>query len=1338
MKLSSEEILQFLALKSNLQYLQYHTMIVPTALLSFLVLKRPPRLNHILSSLKPLNISTWTAAISQSVLGQWNDVKGSVGWPLSQHRAGHFAEGTCPKRLSGMRIDSVMSTESKATPFAEAMGILIGNSGQARPLCLPITALQTVRAENHIFLLAGQGPFLTIFDVNSHLKLLHERIFASQAIHGISCTSTTPTALLFSGGYSTRLAELTARWDPASHDHLLVEILLGEELTAEDWILDASLSATPRLQAWGLTANNVLLGGVCPWDGVRSTSALRLTHCSSGIRSILYSAQILPLSPEHVLIAAGTVFGDVVVWSCHAPSEGQLLMISTTHRILAGHKGSIFGLHISDQIFYRLGEGPRRLLVSSSDDRSIRIWDITSCDVPRNVENANVSRADQQAHYSGFGHMPGQSQLTMVWAHASRIWGVAFATTHSNSRVAEVKLVSRGEDATCQLWNVDLKGLWQPVDRAPLVLNHVTTDHHHSGKSIWSATTVNLEKQDMTVTGGADGRIVARSFDFAFEELNPAGVPKRQPCHDISATIDASSLSSIGSMPGVKSDCGTLRNYAFVSEECFIATTQSGIVLYGSIRTDKVRWLQHEQCKDVGPQAVLTTDTTIGVALMGSANGFFWLYRHSQQSIHRLTTFSSKISNIFIAGKASLASSGCQMLCLVVCFLGKSGIEVLWLSIVDDEVGYAESTVTKTAGLMLPTGFVLTSANYSFTSRILVLGSRAGALVVHILQTGKGSHRPADVCFRHIHGSDAVTSIRAVGSAAVSEPGRTHILTTGRDGTYAVHEVGYDELNDDCPYLKTVHRSLLPWGPDIEGAFFSRTSTSDTCSALILFGFRSKDFVVWNESRQVEVFSVACGGAHRSWCFARCPTDHASGPLEGGTFMWTKAGSVHIFRKTKPSHCIIQDGGHGREMKGVAISPTLYKNAARSSEHSQLVATGAEDTMIRLFVLSRRQQASIENPGEGPEFRCIRVIKKHTTGVQHLTFSSCGRYLFSCAGCEELYVWRIRTGVPGIDIGVVLVTALSRDDYDSDLRITHFDVGDEKTSVREEHDDVAVCFVVTAVYSNSMIKCFRFTCGKAGQATKMDLLHRCFYKTNCLTQISILGRDVHNSTPHASSRPFITASTDGHVTSWSAVEASTAPDQSNTFANISFRIHQNSIKALSVIELTAGFHLLVTGGDDNALGLSLMRTTEMSGVGVGATPKAGVETLLIPAAHAASITAVCILEMGRSASTVIAAVFSTGNDQRVKFWQVTVAADRPSNYGRIGGEAMEVIQVKRLGASWTSVADASAMAVLPDNDGPGDQFMEHEADSVKHVRRGARLLVVGVGMEVIHASFDLD
>lgn len=192
--------------------------------------------------------------------------------------------------------------------------------------------------------------------------------------------------------------------------------------------------------------------------------------------------------------------------------------------------------------------------------------------------------------------------------------------------------------------------------------------------------------------------------------------------------------------------------------------------------------------------------------------------------------------------------------------------------------------------------------------------------------------------------------------------------------------------------------------------------------------------------------SIECGGAHRNWAYVPLPESDG-----GGRFIYTKASTLHIHSQSEASHKVIQAGGHGREIKAVAVSPPLQSFEGESDRY---IATGAEDTCIRIWSY------------KAEELKSTHTVSKHITGIQALHWSSNGQYLFSAAGREEFFVWRVQPlPLPGLEVGVVCVSQCPAVTEAGDLRIMDFEI----LEVREDAEATRR-FLVSLVYSDSSVR----------------------------------------------------------------------------------------------------------------------------------------------------------------------------------------------------------------------------------------------------------------------------
>ncbi|TKA62622.1 hypothetical protein B0A49_09313 [Cryomyces minteri] len=477
-------------------------------------------------------------------------------------------------------------------------------------------------------------------------------------------------------------------------------------------------------------------------------------------------------------------------------------------------------------------------------------------------------------------------------------------------------------------------------------------------------------------------------------------------------------------------------------------------------------------------------------------------------------------------------------------------------------------------------------------------------------------------------------------------------IVTRQDGkTSAILAEPVVSAEGDQEALSVVHTT--PFGPHVEGVHIE--PATDT---LVFYGFRSKQFVVYNENNDEEIMAVECGGAHRNWSFNPTPK------WTGGTFVWTKASKLNLVSQPEAAH-------------------RTY------STHGQLIATGAEDTDVRISAYDTRSRKG---------FRCLRILRKHVTGVQKLQWSQDGRHLFSCGGFEEFFVWRVRS-VPAIGVGVVCESVCPPGVERPDLRIMSFSAWQEEAAVAGADAELErdAEFLITMAYSDSTVKIFRYTSTPARKHWQLLLTGN--YLTSCLTQSAYLLQSPH----------FVlaTTSTDGHLALWTlgaplthSRDAAAVVVPRAAAWQVRLRIHQSTIKCMAEHLVDANTWLLVTGGDDNALALtridSIDREIERA-------------TLPVPSAHAAAVTALAVIPglqepvQGRRHLRVV----TSSNDQRIKVWAVSVDPNR---------RGVDGIAVEKVHDIFTPVADVSSMEVMED-DGSG-----------------ARVLLCGVGMDLWRLS----
>lgn len=366
-------------------------------------------------------------------------------------------------------------------------------------LLSPITALEFVG--DH--LLSGEGPVLNVYSLKQKRAraLRHSQsVLRNHHIHGIKLcglfsAKTEGSLLAVFGGKGLIVLQLHI-------DDVEVNLkAMSGFHELPDWIWDLQwlkdgVGLTLCL-ALALGHNSVVL-----YDYMEHNT-LREVHCSE--KCILYSAHFVGNYWNELLLVAGTVFNELVVWHMNDPFDGQ--GNTKPRRRIDGHKGVIFS------ICYLESEG---ILASASDDRSLRLWKV----------------GDLQG-----AETPVQC-LLVLYGHQSRVWSV---------KLLYDSILSIGEDSACIVWSY--KG------------DILHTFKGHKGRSI-RALAVH-ERHDLVATGGADAGIrlwqlkPEPSFGSALTQLNVCalkGSPKAVKLVDAVCLL-------------VMTDAGSIYTYDVISKK---------------------------------------------------------------------------------------------------------------------------------------------------------------------------------------------------------------------------------------------------------------------------------------------------------------------------------------------------------------------------------------------------------------------------------------------------------------------------------------------------------------------------------------------------------------------------------------------------------------------------------------------------------------------------------------------------------------------------------------------------------------------------------------------------
>jgi WD40 repeat protein len=1021
----------------------------------------------------------------------------------------------------------------------------------------PITSLAFFR--NAEYLLAGEDTHLTVYDLQTGhaVRVGSVRVFSAQPIHGIRLLSN-GRVLAWGAAQIAVISNIEGLVDNADAQ------VVVNKTAAPDWIYDVAPSPYDDCSAVLATAHNEVVH-----LRLNGEDAPVIGSVVSPSRPILYAARLKWLDQDSVLMAGGTIFGEILVWRCHiSESRSELLAI------LNGHEGSIFGVDISDELPCEDGS-TLRLIASCSDDRTVRIWNITGQDgVHEKKHDFAAPRETGFGSKAGLDDGPRAEELrpiATIMGHLSRIWGIKFAALTEGQTLpkAPMSLYSFGEDSTAQRWqlNIDIS-----PEKVSGTLKHIETYALHDGKHLWAHAVVNQGDKTLIATGGADSKISLITQPACL-------VPSTSTLASTSELTGLDFQDVAASLPNFR-ELKPLRareifnRYDFISDDRVLVTTNWGRLLVGVFRPN-LKWkeIELEEEVNVDFQSCYTLKTIgDGAAILGTTSGKLYYYSEAQ-GVTLVGSVPGKIFNISI-----LSTTGEGPTELIVHLHGTSDSQYF-------SIEWRTGVIVATADIRgIDKRFVAISAA-RFRNDLIAIGSRHGFLSI-LRQTGNEFRPILDFRFNT---RDAITGLVPLPTTEGQEA-PLYFLATSRDTKYRIYEI--EDLGEEVR-LHLQHEVAAPSGADIEGGWF----TQDASPELILYGFKSKNFIVWNETRREEIASIDCGGAHRTFTLAHDPVDHNK-----VRFGYTRVSKLYIFSQHTPMHRPLRYGTHGREIRGL-------------SANGRYIATGAEDTTVRIWEYEDQQSRQKDSGG----LRCVASTKLHISGLQKIHWVG-DDYLLSSAGFEEFFVWSVRrldSQYKGL--GILCEGILEDKSPAADLRIMDFD------ACKDAHGNI----IITMILSNSTLKTYRYTPGKG-----FHLLARMSYTGACLTQVRHLGVD-------ETGLSALTASTDGHLTTW---EVNFDGDEVSSHVLVQVApVHQSSIKCLDLHSTTEGF-LVLTGGDDNGLGVTtLVAMSNETGNRRYTTSSRGI----VRKAHAAAINGLVLVQRGAETFGI-----TVSNDQRVKVWSV--------------------------------------------------------------------------------------
>src|SRR5690242_1623264 len=336
-------------------------------------------------------------------------------------------------------------------------------------------------------------------------------------------------------------------------------------------------------------------------------------------------------------------------WSWNKSVDGQTS--SCIHQVCLGHEGSIFDVRISNELQHGCCGNLKRVIASCSDDRTIRLWDVSNVNVNFGGGEAMVASGETQRNrHTGFSiaatELPSDNSncLAIGWGHTSRVWRVRFLD--SSPCDGSLCLLSAGKDATSRTWElVDSTG---KAGTLPYVLQQTDCAAYHDGKNMWSMTTYRQTASSIRVAcGAADSKLTSHPLLGTDKYVGGKGnttaeYSVQDLLHMVQPSVTAEETRESGK--ALKAD--SIRSYCFILDKTLLLITNFGKILIKSFGSDASPTLQRnltvstlvDQLEELSGYSVCASVSAYGTAFLASTKGGIYMYRAIDSSLRIVHT----------------------------------------------------------------------------------------------------------------------------------------------------------------------------------------------------------------------------------------------------------------------------------------------------------------------------------------------------------------------------------------------------------------------------------------------------------------------------------------------------------------------------------------------------------------------------------------------------------------------------------------------------------------------------------------------------------------------------
>ncbi|KAG2195930.1 hypothetical protein INT47_002703 [Mucor saturninus] len=1015
---------------------------------------------------------------------------------------------------------------------------------------------------NDSILLAGHGPFLKVYNVQTGQLLTTECILPANRIHRIVLAPHVTyenkveiRRLAVFGSKYLSLLELKITQNEAS---ITIDKSFGP---FKDWIMDAQWIYEEEEKTYPTKMTFVYGHNDMEMYDLKTSEPVLLYAVQCQVRCILYSARIYGHTPSTLIVASGTVFNEVHLWKPLVRNEDE---DSIVYKYLKGHEGVIFGM--------RFNEDASQIL-SVSDDRTIRVW-------PLKDETKDP---------------------VVLFGHTSRIWDCQFVDEY---------LVSISEDSTCRVWKNTLVVDPEEDDNGDCI----ACWEGHASKNVWSCA-INPEHQ-IVATGGQDsgirlwslGSIKNNKIDSE-DDLVSFPLPKERGKDNIrnfvivknrwivSATTDGYILKCDTTvLPHqwieVQYDV-SYKNYAIMkNSEC------GRVVVVGNIRGDLV--------------FISPTEAFKPFKIPAHKQKLFEIFIESTADENILNIISNGYNDSVLFHRLDLTTSTPVVRTLFNLEMPAERTTVMSL-------GFAEEENILICGSRESALLIYRLPYHTNVPENII------QLIKPSLQLRRSHGKQAITSVLIKKAKDDIEIPEAAAEEDVvmddEEEDNDGIIfwTTGRDGCYIqyrlrISQQAAENVEETQLGIASQGDTVLSGHDMVLEKLYRNRVTKGTLEGstlmdgqLLLLGFFRKNLFVYNEQKNFVMLAINCGGGHRRWGYAL-----EDAKLNKSSFAFIRKEVLYAYFRDTSSitegfkDSILQGNYHGREVRALRFLPLLPPDA--DGHQPMLYATGGEDTILRI------QQYM---PGSACGYRTLVSIRKHTTVIKNIDYSQgISSLLFTSGGLEEFRCWKIEATAPKTSTGLVNLNclevaschALSKDIESRIMDTSVFAIDAERG-----------LHIIGAVYSDAMIRFWLFN----EVSRKFSLVADGTWHAKCILQITHLTLNGHIYF-FTSATDGRVAMWDIHDKLYAAVQKNEVLELEPTKA--AFRLaepvfhysaHMSGVNALEAVPYKEDGRILVTtGGEDNAVSAAILKIQEHGSVKPIGPP------FIIPCAHASSVTGI--------------------------------------------------------------------------------------------------------------------